>query len=704
MKDNRQLGIDFFRIVAAGMVVAIHTFPFSSISPKLDELITLTLFRVAVSFFFMTTGYFLIGPLAKKRSYLTEKKIDIFLIKLTKIYGVVVVLYLPLSFMNGTLSIKQSAFEWIKLIIFDGTFYHLWYFPAILLGVLLVNFMLKYASFKTTIEISLFLYMIGLLGDSWYGLVTKIPGLEAFYKMIFQVSDMTRNGLFFTPLFLCLGALIYLRKEKKSLRQKENIFLLVLSLGLLMLESIILHLSNNLRHDSMYLFLPLVMYFLYSVLLEWQPTYKIKEGNNLSLMIYIIHPIVIMGVHFIAKRVGFIRFSLIYFVLVFIVSYLLAQLVLFVMSKLFVSKEKKTSFRAEREISSQAISHNLNEIKKCIPKKTQIMAVVKANAYGADLVKYSQLLEKKGVTFFAVATIDEGIQLRKAFIKGNILVLGYTDISRVDDLKKYDLIQSIVSDEYARRLNATKKRIRCHLQVDTGMHRLGVEPNSQLIQSLYELNYIKIEGIYSHLGSSDSLDDKAIKRTEQQLICYCTLLNDLKKQGIEYGVTHIQSSYGILNYPEYEFDYVRVGIILYGFLSSNEPVRTKLSLKPVIQIKAKLISKREVKSGEYLGYGTQIKLASNKLIGIVSIGYADGLPRSLSNSGYGVFYQDQLLPQIGNICMDMMLVDLSNTRNIPIDAEVIALSDFEEVALMDKTLTNETLSQLGNRLSTGIVK
>lgn len=704
MKDNRQIGVDFFRMIAAGMVVAIHTFPFASISPKLDELITLTLFRVAVPFFFMTTGFFLIGPLARKRSYVTVTKVKIFLIKLVKIYGLVILIYLPFSFMNGTITIEQPILVWVKQIVFDGTFYHLWYFPAVLLGVMVVTFILKYASFKTTIEISFALYIIGLLGDSWYGLVTKFSGLELFYDWIFQVSDMTRNGLFFAPFFLCLGAFIYQGKEKKRLPQREKLFLLVLFATLLMLESTVLHLNDHLRHDSMYFFLPIVMYFLYLILMEWQPVYKIKKVNQLSLMIYIIHPIVIMGVHFMAKSIHLIRFSLIYFVLVFVISYLLSKVIDYLLNQFFVLKEEKIAFRAEREISRHAISHNLAEIKRVIPEKTKIMAVVKANSYGADLINFSRLVEKNGIHFFAVATIDEGIQLRKALIKGDILILGYTDVSRLDELKKYDLIQSLVSHEYAIRINTAQKGVRCHLQIDTGMHRLGVEPDSQLVKSLYELRYLSIEGIYSHLGSSDSLDDEAIRRTEQQLICYCTLLNELKKQGITYGITHIQSSYGILNYPEYEFDYVRAGIILYGFLSSHELVKTPLLLKPTIQIKARLVSKRQVKAGEYLGYGTDMKLPTNRLIGVVSIGYADGLPRRLSNSGYGVYYQDYLLPQIGNICMDMMLVDLSSVENIPIDAEVIALAEFEEIALKNKTLTNEVLSQLGNRLTTKIVK
>lgn len=234
------------------------------------------------------------------------------------------------------------------------------------------------------------------------------------------------------------------------------------------------------------------------------------------------------------------------------------------------------------------------------------------------------------------------------------------------------------------------------------MHRLGVESDIDVITRLYQLSFLRIEGIYSHLGSSDSLDSVSKIRTEKQLSVYCNLLNELKERRINYGVTHIQSSYGILNYSEYEFDYVRAGIMLYGFLSSDEPTARQISLKPVMKIKAKLISKRWVKAGEILGYGNQTVLEKERLIGVISIGYADGLPRSLSNNGFKVEYQDYLLPQVGKVCMDMMLIDLTQVEKIQLNEEVTVMSDFTEIALLDDTITNETMSQLGNRLTTTV--
>lgn len=224
----RHQGIDLFRIIAALMVVAIHTFPFNSLSPFLDEMITLTLFRVAVPFFFMTTGFYLIGPYANNKSYYYGEKIKQFLLKISKIYLLVVLLYLPLSILNGTISSKTTLLEWLKMLIFDGTLYHLWYFPGIIVGTLLVFYLLKYVTFNHVFFLSIALYVIGLLGDSWYGIIKQIPLLAKIYDKLFEISEMTRNGLFFTPLFLCLGAYLYLERQKERRGVKElSLFFLI---------------------------------------------------------------------------------------------------------------------------------------------------------------------------------------------------------------------------------------------------------------------------------------------------------------------------------------------------------------------------------------------------------------------------------------------------------------------------------------------
>ena len=695
---RRDEGIDLFRVFAAIMVVAIHTFPFQSITPFLDEMITLTVFRVAVPFFFMITGYFLLGRLSLNFSYNNKLRVKKYLSKIGIIYLLSILLYVPLSLLNGTLSLKMNLLSFLKVLIFDGTFYHLWYFPASIIGTILVTVLLRIMGFRRTFLVSIFLYLVGLGGDSWYGLVSQISLLNKLYVFIFSWTDYTRSGLFFTPLFLCLGILAY-RKKKLTEFHSLNLLFYVGIIGML-IESTVLRQLTSIKHDSMYLLLPFVVFILFLKLLKWQPKQNVKDSADLTLLVYIIHPLVIAVVHAISNYILILKNSLLYFLLVAVGSFFLAYLLLNVNKKLKIGKQKRTFERAGKELSASAIQHNMNEIRKIIPKNTRIMGVVKANAYGCGMVEVAQELEKNDISFFCVATIEEAITLRKAGNQGEILILGYTHPTRIHNIKKYDLIQSIVSEEHGKRLNLKNVPIRCHLQVDTGMHRLGVTPDATVIQQLYHLTNLKVEGIYSHLGSSDSLEQESVVRTNNQISLFNHILDDLKKRGIAYGYTHIQSSYGILNYPELNFDFVRIGILCYGFLSDNHtPTKITLDLQPIVKVKAALIVERVVEAGEYVGYGLGAKVGKRTRIGVVSIGYADGIPRSLSNGKLLLEFKGQSIKQIGNICMDMLLVDLTEVEDISLNDELIVLPNISKITAEESTITNELLSRLGSRLN-----
>lgn len=702
--ESRNKGIELFRMIAAIMVVAIHTFPFQSISPMLDEVVTLTLFRVAVPYFFMVTGYFLLGKYSLDTSFLNRQKVKLFLIKILKIYSFVILLYLPLSIINGTITAKTSLLTWLKLIIFDGTFYHLWYFPGIILGVALVSISLNLFGFKKTGILAILLYIIGLGGDSWYGVLSFNPVVETFYTFIFKFMSYTRTGFFFAPLFLCLG--IYLYQNQEWIKKSSSRLLSILGLLtiLLLMESMTLGKIFEKRHDSMYLFLPFVMLILFTLILKWQSKKEVKNLSSLALVVYIIHPIVIVVVHYISNYIFILKNSVLYFLVVLVISILCAKVILDIYKSLSLkNKIEPESIRATKNISQVAIKHNVQEIAKVIPDNTKIMAVVKANAYGCDMITYAKELRKNKISFFAVATLAEAVKLRRSGITGEILILGYTQPEQIEIIKKYNLIQSIVSVEHARGLSRQKTLIRCHLQIDTGMHRLGATPEIEILKSIYKLPNLSIEGIYSHLGSSDSLDSKSVQRTENQIKLFNDLLAKLKLEKIDYGVTHIQSSYGILNYPDLAYDYVRVGIILYGYYSQkDDEVKTKIDLKPVLEVTSELVLKRTVEAGEYVGYGLETKLSKQTTIGVVSIGYADGLPRSLSSKEFNLSFDGVKLPVVGRICMDMLLVDLSEIKDIKVGDQVIVYNDIEDVAEKVDTISNEVLSQLGARLGTKV--
>ena len=335
-----------------------------------------------------------------------------------------------------------------------------------------------------------------------------------------------------------------------------------------------------------------------------------------------------------------------------------------------------------------------------IPSTTKVMAVVKADAYGCDAKTVASTLERIGVDFFAVATIEEAIELRRAGIKSRLLILGYTSAQRVKELNRYSLIQTIVSEAHGQALARSGLPIECHLAVDTGMHRLGVAPDLETVRRIYALPSLKITGIFSHLGSSDQLDTASILRTQAQITCFDDLLAGLSARNIAYGLTHLQSSYGILNYPEKHYDYVRPGILLTGSLSvPNEPTKQKINVQPILTLKALLVDKKTVAAGEAIGYGLGTVFDRPATIGIVSIGYCDGVPRALSNQGFQLSYQGVLLPQIGLVCMDMLLIDLTDYPELTVESSLEVISDWTTTADQAQTITNELISRLGSRIT-----
>lgn len=363
--------------------------------------------------------------------------------------------------------------------------------------------------------------------------------------------------------------------------------------------------------------------------------------------------------------------------------------------------------RAWVEIDLGNLSHNINEIKKVIPSKSKIMAVVKANAYGHGLVEVSKKLSSIGITDFAVATVSEGVILRKNGIKGNILILGYTDFKDIKYIIKYNLTQTIVDYNYAYELSKMnlKDKINVHIKINTGMNRIGENyKNIDIVKRIYKFDNFNIQGTFSHFSVCDSLSNEDVEFTNNQISNFYSVIDELKKSGYNPGKIHIQSSYSILNYPELNCDYVRPGLIMYGIDSEkNKSVKIKLDLKPVLTLKAKVTSIKVVNEFETVGYGRTFKSNIPTKIASVSIGYADGYPRCLSNSGVKVFINGKYANVIGRICMDQLMIDISHIKDIKIGDTVTLIGNeklirAEEIAHKSNTITNELLSRLGNRL------
>lgn len=361
--------------------------------------------------------------------------------------------------------------------------------------------------------------------------------------------------------------------------------------------------------------------------------------------------------------------------------------------------------RAWVEVNLENLEHNINEIKKVMQAGSEIMAVVKANAYGHGSVIIAKKLNEIGIYNFAVATLSEGIELRENNITGDILILGYTNFENIKYVAKYNLIQTIVDYKYASRINTMGHNIRVHIAINTGMNRIGEDfSNIDKIIEMYKMKNLYVEGIFTHLCVADSNLDDNILFTKGQIQKFYYVIKQIEEVGIDAGKKHIQSSYGLLNYPEIKCDYVRTGIIMYGVYSSKKDyIKTKLDLKPVLSLKARITTIREIKDGASISYGRTFKSNSKMKIASVSIGYADGYPRNLSNKYTEVLVNGQKARIIGRICMDQLIIDISNVEKVEVGDIVELIGEEEEisaenVAEKSGTITNELLSRLGARL------
>ena len=370
--------------------------------------------------------------------------------------------------------------------------------------------------------------------------------------------------------------------------------------------------------------------------------------------------------------------------------------------------------RAYIEINLKNLTHNVKVLREKMPSKCELMAVVKAQAYGHGMYEIATHLDKIGVRAFAVATIDEGIALRKYGIRGEILILGYTPPEQARALQKYNLTQTLIDYDYAYRLNTQRCKVKVHIKLDTGMHRLGFDvctdksagKEMRNIFNVFFMESLMITSIFTHLCVADSLAQEDVLFTRRQIAIFYKVINRLKKQGIHIPKIHIQSSYGLLNYPELKCNYIRTGISMYGVLSTpNIQTKLQLDLKPVLALKARIVLIRQVREGDSVGYGRTFVADKDSRIAILSIGYADGFPRVLSGKEQYVLINGEPAPIVGRICMDQFAVDITELSNVSINMTATLIGrdsekeiDASTLAENAESITNELLSRIGTRV------
>ncbi|GAA7058939.1 alanine racemase [Helicobacter pylori] len=364
------------------------------------------------------------------------------------------------------------------------------------------------------------------------------------------------------------------------------------------------------------------------------------------------------------------------------------------------------------EVNSASLRHNFSAVKSIVPKDAHIMAVVKANAYGAGAIKASEIFLQEGANYLGVATLDEALELRSHFSKTPILILGYSPNANASMLIDNDLSTMIFSLEQAEVFSQmalkSQKRLKIHLKIDTGMHRLGLEPNFksiEIIKKIRALKGLEIEGIFTHLSNADA---KIKTHAKNQMKAFNAFLEQLLNQKIEFQYRHAYNSAGILslcNGNENRFlNLYRPGIMLYGFYPSNGMKETcPTILKNVISLKAQIVQIRSVKKGEFIGYGEHFYTNEETLVGVLALGYADGLMRALGNR-IQVAINNQLAPLIGKVCMDQCFVKLNNIQAKEGDEVILfgdkstKANDASEIAALLNTIPYEIISTLSKRL------
>lgn len=335
-----------------------------------------------------------------------------------------------------------------------------------------------------------------------------------------------------------------------------------------------------------------------------------------------------------------------------------------------------------------AIADNIRAVKACITPDVKIAAVIKTDGYGHGAVEIGKRLREE-VDYFAVATVEEGMQLRRAGLTLPILILGYTMRAEYPDLVRYDIEQTIYSLEDAKELGEVAitmgKKAVIHIALDTGMGRIGFTPDEESARTVKEISKlpgIELKGLFTHFSTADETDKTY---TVLQMERYDAFVKMLEACGVEIPLKHVCNSAAIMEFDHHRFQMVRSGIITYGLYPSEEVKKSNLALKPALEWKAHVVHVKTVGPGLGISYGkTYVTDRPWMRIATVNVGYGDGYPRNLSNKGR-VLIHGKSAPIIGRVCMDQFMVDVSEIDNVKVEDEVTLIGrDGDEVISVEE--------------------
>lgn len=364
------------------------------------------------------------------------------------------------------------------------------------------------------------------------------------------------------------------------------------------------------------------------------------------------------------------------------------------------------------KIDKNAIKHNIKQIRDITPEGVKLMPVIKADGYGHGALTMA-LETLPYADYFAVAIIEEALELRKNGISTPILLLGHTWQEYYEDAIKNDITLTVLRKEDAEEISkiavSLGKKAKIHIAIDTGMSRIGFFPNEESADTIFnisKLDNIFLEGIFTHFSTADEADTAF---TKEQLSRFMMFKKLLEERGVDISIYHTSNSAAIMQHGDCTFDMVRPGIILYGLYPSDEVEKATLDLTPVMELHSHISYIKTVKKGDSISYGRTFTAQHDMKIATIPVGYADGYPRLLSNKGR-VIINGCYAPITGRICMDQFMVDVSHIENVKVGDKVILMGrdgelfiSADEIAGYAQTINYEIVCGIGKRVPREVI-
>ena len=365
--------------------------------------------------------------------------------------------------------------------------------------------------------------------------------------------------------------------------------------------------------------------------------------------------------------------------------------------------------RLRAVIDLDAVMYNMEMMHANIEKGTKMVVVIKTDGYGHGAVPISRMLEDVDYVWgYAVATLDEGVVLRKAGIQKPILCLGCIFPDQMEEMIRHEIRMTTYSYELAKLADETAyrmgKKAYLHIKIDTGMSRLGFPVAKESVEEILKIGrlvYTDCEGMFTHFSKADETDKTT---TLEQIRAFLWMKEHLAAEGMEFTYYHCANSAAVIDMPQVDLDMVRLGIAMYGMYPSDEVKKEKVELFPALDLKSHITMVKEIPAGEKVSYGGTFTTTRTTKLATVSVGYGDGYPRALSSKGY-VLVRGQKAPIVGRVCMDQMMVDVTDIENVT-RADIVTLIGkdgdaeitVEEIAALAGTFNYEFVCDLGKRI------